>query len=90
MSREYPSRRDEVMHFIELYYAQHGISPNIREIVAGTEYTSTSAVWYILQQLKEEGRLTIPVETTSARAFVPTWLQEKIKDLVQAHVNHSL
>lgn len=90
MSKDNTSGRNEVLSFIEQYYAKHGVSPSIREIVAGTKYRSTSAVWYAIGQLREDGLLITPPNPSLARLFIPTWLHEQSKELIKAHANHSL
>lgn len=62
----------EVLQFIEDFYAAHGYSPTLREILEGIGHGSTSSIAYAMESLAEDGFLTKGVEG-QARTQVPTW-----------------
>lgn len=53
------NRRKLVYRFLSEYIEQHGYAPTIREIGDGVGISSTSNVHYYLQQLQEEGLITV-------------------------------
>ena len=50
-------RTDQVLRFIERFVAEHGYGPTIREIMDGTDISSTSVASYNLHKLRREKRI---------------------------------
>lgn len=49
--------RQKVYNFIVDYIQENGYAPSVREISIGTNLSSTSSVYYLLQRLEDEGRI---------------------------------
>lgn len=52
-------KKEEILAYISAFTAEHGYAPSIREICKATELHSTSSVYYHLQALSREGRITM-------------------------------
>ncbi|KAA3644805.1 MAG: hypothetical protein DWQ07_15480 [Chloroflexi bacterium] len=78
MPEELTSREREVFGFIVRYKTDNdGVSPTIREILAGTRITSTSMVAFYLGKLEEKGLIEAlgkGVQTRNIRVIGGQWL----------------
>ncbi len=71
-------RQRKMLDFIESYIARHGFAPSVREIVEGTEITTTSVVNYHLGRLEAMGYLSRHPYT--ARSIVLTRADQRRDD----------
>lgn len=72
-------RRQRVYGFIIEYKRTHdGCAPTIREIMAACGYNSTSAVYYILQRLAQDGVITMSATNSRSICVVGAeWMAPK-------------
>jgi len=61
--------RDEILEFIREYYQTKKVPPSIREILDGTNASSTSHVQYWLKELDRDGE--IEYRQGQARGAIP-------------------
>jgi len=58
MSERGNKRRDQILAYIEEYTHTEGYSPTVREMMAATGLSSTSAVYHHLQNAIEDGSVS--------------------------------
>ncbi|MDD7772476.1 MAG: transcriptional repressor LexA [Firmicutes bacterium] len=52
-------KKEEILAYLSAFTAEHGYAPSIREICRATDLHSTASVYYHLQTLSREGRITM-------------------------------
>ncbi|MGM9650631.1 MAG: transcriptional repressor LexA [Faecousia sp.] len=52
-------KKEEILAYLSAFTAEHGYAPSIREICKATDLHSTASVYYHLQTLSREGRITM-------------------------------
>lgn len=48
----------QIIDFIDYYINTHGYSPTVREIANAAGFKSTSTIYYRLERLRGEGKIT--------------------------------
>ncbi len=72
-------RREKLLEFIDDFWATQFRAPTIRDIIAGTDFTSTSVVAYNLRELFAQGKLArARVKKGSATPYMPLWVLKAI------------
>lgn len=64
-------RKEEINEFISTYWMKNFVSPNMRDIAAAFN-TSTSYVSWILEKLDEDGKVMFSKKRS--RHIVPVWV----------------
>jgi len=71
--------RKEVYDFVSSYWGTNYTSPSIREIRDGLQRTSTSTVFYALNQLVTLEKLIVHHHETY-KSYIPSWVADAIRD----------
>jgi SOS-response transcriptional repressor LexA len=86
-----PQAQTAVEKFVNDYWKHHYRSPSYREIMAGLEAKSTSAIFKTVAHLEKKGKIVDRGKTlgTAYRQIVPIWVIDAIRDYADARPTKS-